>query len=124
MTKQELEKNIFKTLTGAYEISVHCLKLIRSNNIEELLPALENRERAINIAQSFSENLSLYQTTNPRDVDESFNNQLNQLIKKISSLDGIIINYLTHEKNKTQFEIAKTFRDRENFKGYNLNNLK
>jgi len=39
-------------------------------------------------------------------------------------MDQQIFDLLTHEKLLTQNEIAKTRKNKENFKGYNLNDLK
>ncbi len=111
-------------LDKAYLLTQEALKAVQVKDYNKLNVILDNRERAINIVNSLSENLALhYQKANPQLVKE-INNQVTQIINKIASLDEIIESCLEFEKNKTQFEIAKTFKNKENLKGYNLNNLK
>ena len=121
---QEIEKNLIDFLEKAYELTVLSLKHAQNKDFEQLNSVLENRERAINIVQSLSENLALYQQKMDPKTYTPFNNQVNQVIEKIHSMDEIVMTCLEHEKTKTQFQIAKTFKNKENFKGYNLNKLK
>lgn len=120
----EVQNQLLTFLEKAYELTTIALKLVQKNEIEQLINVMENRERAINIIESLSEKLSLYQKNADPELYQAFNNQVSQVITKIASMDDIITECLEHEKKKTQFEIAKTFKNKENFKGYNLNNIK
>lgn len=121
---EQTQENLITFLEKAYELTVASLKLAQSKNFEELVKVLDNRERAINIVQSLSENLALHQKNKPKEAYVDFNNQVSQVIEKIHSMDEIVMTCLEHEKEKTQFEIAKTFKNKENFRGYNLNKIK
>ena len=121
---EQTQENLITFLEKAYELTVASLKLAQSKNFEELVKVLDNRERAINIVQSLSENLALHQKNKPKEAYMDFNNQVSQVIEKIHSMDEIVMTCLEHEKEKTQFEIAKTFKNKENFRGYNLNKIK
>ena len=120
----ETQKMIIEFLEKAYELTTYSLKLVQNKEYEQLNEALENRERAINIIDSLSQRLYLHQKNKDPKEFTAFNNQLNQVINQINSIDEIIMSCLEHEKDQTQFEIAKTFKNKENFKGSNLNNIK
>ena len=121
---QQTQENLIIFLDKAYELTKVSLKLAQAKNFDELIKVLDNRERAINIVQSMSENLSLHQKNKEQESYIAFNNQVNQVIEQIHSMDEIVMACLSHEKEKTQFEIAKTHKNKENFKGYNLNKVK
>lgn len=116
---KETQKNLLDFIEKAYLLTRDAFKAVQENDFEKVVAILDNREKAINIATTFSERLALYP-----EQDEAFNNQLNQVVERINKLDDIITNCLSHEKNKTQFEIAKTHQNKENFKGYNLNKIR
>lgn len=120
----ETQKTLIEFLEKAYELTTLALKLVQKRDIDSLNEVLDNRERAINIVETMSERLTLHQTQLKPEEYEAFNNQVSQVISKIASMDEIILSCLEHEKSQTQFEIAKTFKNKENFKGYNLNNIK
>lgn len=120
----ETQKTLLEFLEKAYELTTLALKLVQKRDIDSLNEVLDNRERAINIVETMSERLALHQTQQDPSEYEAFNNQVSQVITKMGTMDEIILECLEHEKSKTQFEIAKTFKNKENFKGYNLNNLK
>lgn len=121
---QQTQENLITFLDKAYELTKVSLKLAQTKNFDELMKVLDNRERAINIVQSMSENLALHQKNEKQETYIAFNNQVNQVISQIHSIDEIVMTCLEHEKEKTQFEIAKSFKNKENFKGYNLNKVK
>jgi transcription termination factor NusB len=116
---KETQRNLIDFIEKAYLLTRDAFKEVQNNNFDEVIRILDNREKAINIATTFSERLALYP-----EQDEVFNNQLNQVVERINKLDDIISSCLEHEKNKTQFEIGKTYQSKENFKGYNLNKIK
>lgn len=111
---------IEKTLT----LSAQCVQSIDRNDFESLTPLIEKRDKLISIIQTINERLEVEQKANLDMNDVEFNNQANQLIAKIQEMDDYILARLDEEKNKTQIEIAKAFKNKENFKGYNLNSLK
>lgn len=117
------QNNLINYLEKAYELTRQGLKEVQAYEIEKLNLTLDNRERILNIIESLSEQMSLYAKDKSNNLEE-FNNQVNQVIAKICKMDDIIAECLEAEKNKTQIEIAKTHKNKENFKGYNLNNLK
>ena len=121
----DIERELINFLEKAYELTRVALKCVQTRDYDKLTEVLNNRERAIGVIQSLSEKLELHNknTTNSEHVIE-FNNQLSLVLDRISNMDDIITSCLEHEKNNTQLEIAKTFQNKENFKGYNLNNLK
>ena len=121
---QEIQKNLISFLDKAYALTIKSLKLVQNQEFEELNTVLANRERAINIIDSLSQNLSMFQSKMEQNEFNEFNTQVSQVIEKINGIDEIVMSCLEHEKNKTQFEIAKSFKSKENFKGYNLNNVK
>ena len=121
---QEIQKNLISFLDKAYALTIKSLKLVQNQEFEELNTVLANRERAINIIDSLSQNLSMFQSKMEQNEFNEFNTQVSQVIEKINGIDEIVMSCLDHEKNKTQFEIAKSFKSKENFKGYNLNNVK
>ena len=121
---KNIQIQLIDFLEKAYQLTQESLKLVQAQDFEKLSQTLDNRERAVNIIQSLSEQLSLHQKNLKPEEYQEFNNQVSQVITKIESMDEIITSCLEHEKNKTQFEIAKTFKNKENFKGYNLNNTK
>jgi transcription termination factor NusB len=116
---KETQKNLNNFIEKSYNLTRQAFKAVQEKNFDEVVRILDNREKAINIASTFSERLALYPTQ-----DEEFNNQLSQVVDRINKLDNIISSCLEHEKNKTQFEIGKTHQNKENFKGYNLNKIK
>ena len=121
---KNLQTELIHFLDKAYTLTQEALKAVQEKEYEKLNILLDNRERAINIIQSLSDNLSLHQKCADQSQVNEFNNQVNQVINKIYSMDDIITSCLNYEKNKTQFEIAKTFKNKETLKGYNLNNTK
>tara|TARA_Y100001936_G_C16093403_1_gene688935 strand:+ start:3195 stop:3536 length:342 start_codon:yes stop_codon:yes gene_type:complete len=111
---QKTQDVFLKAVTTAHELAGLCLNLLEKGKYEKALEILENKERVVNIILHLDEQ---YGTP-------SNNNQLNRLFLDISKMDQQIFDLLTHEKLLTQNEIAKTRKNKENFKGYNLNDLK
>ena len=121
----ETQNNLIEFLDKAYKLTTEALKAVQDKEFEELNDILSNRERAVNIVLSMSERLSLHQKeiTHTEEVI-AFNNQVSQVLDKINQMDEIITSCLQHEKTLTQSEIADTHKNKESFKGYNLNNIK
>ena len=112
-----MQKNhevMLKAVNTAHELGALVLEMLGDRNYEAALSILDNRARVVNIILHLDEQYGL-----PKD-----NNQLNQLLSEITQMDQQIHDLLSHEKMITQNEIAKTRKNKENFKGYNLNDLK
>jgi hypothetical protein len=101
----------------AYDITRECLKYSEEENVEKVLSLLDERERVINILENLSKDETLA-------LNQELITQLNQVINKIQEQDDVILQKLASLKDKMHLEIAKVFKTKENFKGYNLNNLK
>lgn len=120
---KKTQEVFLKALRTADEMSEECIRLLKAKKYEAALNVLDNRGRVVNIILHLDEQLRL----SPNEVDSSSpseNNLVNRLISSINRNDEEIFDLLTHEKLLTQNEIAKTRKNKENLKGYNLNNLK
>ncbi len=115
-------------LEKAIRLSKQCIHSVDTNEIENLADMIATREKIINVILTIHERLDLEQNnlknSKEREFALEFNNQVNLLIVKISELDDELMVKLSEEKDKTQLEIAKVFKNKENLKGYNLNCLK
>ena len=125
-------KNNYQALVEFMEkaiyISQKSLTYADQNDFLKLDKLIVEREKVVNIILTLHERLDLEQNNLPTEEDRrkaiQFNNQANLLFSKIAELDQKLIDKLDIEKNKTQIEIAKSFKNKENLKGYNLNCLK
>jgi RNA processing factor Prp31 len=112
----------------AVKISQECVIQVNCRDFEALDSLIKKREKIISVICTVHERLTLEQTSlkniGQKEDAVLYNNQLNLLMNKISEFDDFIVASLDEEKNKTQIEIAKTFKNKENLKGYNLNCLK
>lgn len=119
MNNQEL---FLQALRDAVMMSQQVIDCFDKGNTNAALNILENRSRVINIVFHLDEKIQV-ETQNPP-IDEQKEKLVVDLISAINSFDDIIQEYLVKEKLITQNEIAKTHKNKENFKGYNLNNTK
>lgn len=101
----------------AYDITLDCLEYTNNEEVELTLKKLDERERIINAITMLSEDQQVRENT-------EFTTQVNQVINKIHEQDQKILEKLASLKGKLHFEIAKVFKTKENFKGYNLNSTK
>src|SRR5690606_5019266 len=92
-------------------------ELIQNEQFEALQKKLDERDRIIKILSTITNKMNLVQ------IENQFP-QFNQIISKIQKYDEQITTDLISLKNSVHLEIAKTFKTKENFKGYNLNNIK
>jgi hypothetical protein len=105
------------------DLTTVCLDLADEGQYEELNSVMDRRGKILDIISVVREKIN----TNSLPGDEfisQFNNQVSLLINEIIRMDDYIVSCLKDEKEKTQIQIAKTFKNKENLKGYNLNNLK
>lgn len=120
MDLTKTQKVFLKSLETALELSQLCLQLLDEKKHEKALSVLDNRTRVVNIVLHLEENLR----SSPEGISEDYNNLVSQLINAINEKDQVIFDLLSQEKLLTQNEIAKTSKNKENFRGYNLNDLK
>lgn len=121
MNNQDL---FLQALRDAITMSQQIIHCFDKNDIDAALSILENRSRVINIIFHLDENLQLEQKEAPIEKIEQINRLVVDMIGSINNYDEKIQEYLVREKLITQNEIAKTHKNKENFKGYNLNNTK
>lgn len=120
MDLTKTQKVFLKSLETALELSQLCLQLLDEKKHEKALSVLDNRTRVVNIVLHLEETLR----SGKDHFSEEYNNLVSQLIIAINDKDKIIYDLLNEEKLLTQNEIAKTSKNKENFRGYNLNDLK
>lgn len=114
MNAQEL---IYKLIEKAVILTADAMSLSTSDNIEDINKLISHRDHILNIFSNTYERLE-------KNLNQEYKNQLNQLIVQIMDMDQLILENLEKQKEKVQIDIAKIFKNRENFKGYNLNTLK
>ena len=105
-------------------VSRKCLDCAESKDFEQLNFLVEQRDKLISITQTIHERLTLEQTSMDSNIAIEFNNQVNELIEKMNEMDEQVLIKLHEERDNMQIEIAKSFKNKENFRGYNLNCLK
>lgn len=114
MNSKEL---IYTLIEKAVLVTSDALTLSQGENTEEVLLLIERRDHIFKI---FSET---YQKVE-KQLDTDYKNQLNQLISQVMEMDKVLIQNLEIQREKVQIDIAKLFKNKENFKKYNLNTLK
>lgn len=118
---EKIQYVFLKALETAEEISRNCLVLLRKKAFEKALDQLDNRGRVVNIILHLDEQIRLAPEA---EQDPALKDRASRSVKIINQLDEEIFELLVAEKLITQNEIAKTRKNKENLKGYNLNNLK
>lgn len=121
---KKIHEVYLKAVLTAQEMSATCIELLNQKEFNSALNVLDNRSRVVNIIMHLDEQIRLEQDEETNEARESLNNQVSQLLSDIDAKDAVIAELLNKEKILTQNEIAKTSKNKENFKGYNLNNLK
>lgn len=112
-----LMENVVKVTAKSYEE-------VMRGEYENLDEDFSLRGKMIDIISTIIENLSSAPAAKNSAIVAQFNNQLNQLVDELAKIDQEIVEKLEKERSNTQIQIAKTFKNKENFKGYNLNNIK
>lgn len=111
-------------MENVIKITTKCYDDVIDENYEDVESDFETRGKMLDIIMTIQEKLSSAPTTKDSDIIIQYNNQLNQLVEQINVIDVKILENLQKERTKTQIQIAKAFKNKENFKGYNLNNIK
>jgi len=114
MTPQQL---IYQVIEKAVILTSDALSLSQGDQIEEVSRLIAKRDNVFEIFNLTYERVESV-------FNQEYKNQLNQLISQIMQMDLIILQNLELQKEKVQIDIAKIFKNKENFKGYNLNTLK
>ena len=104
----------------------------RNEDIHRVKLESDNRERLINIIRSLQSKVEDVITSldiadaTPEllDVLKCWSWDVNIWIEKINLLDNETMEVLASQKEKTTQEIATIYKSKEQFKGYNLNNVK
>lgn len=106
---EEKKRIAIKALEDSLKLSEACLHGLKDRNYEGVNSLLEKRIRVIDIALK---------------LIGSDTEGLEIKITRLSKLNDEILPLLVAEKQFTQIEIAKTIKNKENFKGYNLKHIK
>ena len=117
-------KLLYEVIEKTILISTQCVRYVDEEDFEKLDSTMAEREKLINIIQIIYDRVLLRETRVKTESNQAFNDQVNQLIAEIMKMDSYILEKLEKEHKNTQIEIAKVFKNKENFKGYNLNCLK
>ncbi len=111
-------------IENVIKITTKCYDDVLNEEYENIENDFETRGKMLDIIMTIQENLSSAPTTKNSNIIVQYNNQLNQLVERVKAFDAQILENLQKEQSKTQIQIAKAFKNKENFKGYNLNNIK
>ena len=118
MENQNLLKFI-DLLHSVNQVTQHILNYLEADNLDQAIFELDNRDRLINIVNNQSLTLKVEAGANPYNLEE-----IDSLLKLIQKGDEMIISQLDNLKSSTNKEIAKVFKTKESFKGYNLRDLR
>jgi hypothetical protein len=118
-------------LESVYKISMKIFKSASNGAIDEVAYQSENRERLINILESVQTQAetSINKITDFADFElmlviRSWREDVNYWIDKIRNVDSNTTVLLEQLKEEATIEIASVYKNKENLKGYNLNNLR
>jgi ribosomal protein L7Ae-like RNA K-turn-binding protein len=118
-------------LENVYKISVKIFKSASNSEIDEVANQSENRERLINILESVQSQAetSINKISDFTDQDlmlviRSWREDVNYWIDKIRNVDSNTTVLLEQLKEEATIEIANVYKNKENLRGYNLNNLR
>lgn len=120
-TKIQLQQKIIDFTKRAYDMTKKCVEHCQADNADEVVTLIEDREKILNIIESLQVKLSTHEK---EDYDEEYNQYLSKIVQSIIKKDEFITDSLSKTKKNIKSEIAKVYQNKENFRGYNLNNLK
>lgn len=101
-------------------LTLKILQDCEENQTESLIEDLNNRERIIGVLNYLQDKLN----KEPTNINKALIEESNRILGQIEKLDTQIITCLEKIKEETNSEIAKVYKTKENFKGYNLKNTK
>jgi hypothetical protein len=132
---EELEEKIIRHLSNIDLVKMASQKLLNScieGDIERIDFFSKNRGRLVNFVQNQQNEIEgiidQYNTdlSTPEAVDilKAWIHDISIKTNDIANLDEDILSELNKEKDKTTQEIATTFKNKDKFKGYNLNKVR
>lgn len=121
MQELELLNNL---LESTVKLTNQLMTEVENGNFDRLDFIVEQRGKALTIINHLTEKLHMNTNLKNSKTITLYNNQLSQLVELIEQSDDLLLNKLSEESLKTQNQIAKTFKNKENLKGYNLNFIK
>jgi hypothetical protein len=123
MKKIALLNQLINKVTDITEL---CFDKAADGDYEAVNELIETRGTVLEIISKVQVKIEedrLYYLDNSIDVI-NIHNQLNQLVSYITELDDKLVLILNEERERTKNQIAKTFQNKENFKGYNHKTVK
>ena len=117
---KDLSLMLFEMTNKTLILTQQILNNAKEENVDLVMNGLSDREKTILIIQQIQDKISRDSTP----LKQQLLNESQRILDKIESLDVEIIQLLEGLKKNTNSEIAKIYKTKENFKGYNLNNLK
>ncbi|MCT4642538.1 MAG: hypothetical protein N4A33_09615 [Bacteriovoracaceae bacterium] len=117
--KEKIFELYYQVIEKIVESTAICKQFIYEEKLTDLLIELEKRSQLINIFKSLQLSFEDKNICTDNLKDEIYN-----FLNKIKRFDNDILNYLSKEKLNAKIEIAKMHKNKESFKGYNLNNTK
>lgn len=117
--EDKIQKLYIEVLEKIAINTVDCKMYIKSSDTSSLMDYIDQRTALINILRTLKVKIS-----NDYPLSEEFEKTSNLFISKMESFNQEILIYLKLEKEKTKLQIAKTHKNKENLKGYNLKSIK
>ena len=119
-------------LDSSIKSSVDSLRYIEENNLNAVIDECENREKIINIIGKFQGQVEDYLSQlKPDEINDdviaiakSWNGDIQRWVSRTEQIDQIVSSFLEGKREESLEEIATIFKNKEKFKGYNLNNVK
>lgn len=106
------------------------LDAAKSGQVDIASEESENRERLVSVMAKIQGHIEQELTGQPKFSREiiiaikNWNKEFNQWVEDINNIDQVIVNLLSENKDKINQEIGTIFKNRINFKGYDLSNIK
>lgn len=131
----DLEEKIIRHLSNLELVKMASEKLYYScleSDIDRIEFFSKNRGRLVNFVQQQQEEIETIiaeknkELSNPQSVEilKAWVEDISIKTNEIGLLDEKILDELGKEKDKTTQEIASTFKNKDKFKGYNLNKVR
>lgn len=131
----DLEEKIIRHLSNLELVKMASEKLYYScleSDIDRIEFFSKNRGRLVNFVQQQQQEIETIiaeknkELSNPQSVEilKAWVEDISIKTNEIGHLDEKILDELGKEKDKTTQEIASTFKNKDKFKGYNLNKVR
>jgi hypothetical protein len=114
------------------EVTISMAKAAQMQNIELVHACADNRERLIAIVEKYQKEIEDFiKKLNPYnlakedlEIYRSWAQDVESWVRENNEIDEVITEALNHQKDQTVEEIASVFKNKQKFKGYNLNDVK